>query len=206
MPTPAAALRRLREGNARFVAGTPRERYFPDTVRTTAHRQRPYAAVLSCIDSRVPVETVFDLTIGQAFSVRNAGNVLSDDVLGSLEFACALGGARLAVVMGHTGCGAIRGACDGVELGHLTGLLRKIEPVVEATPGDGDRSSANAPFVDSVAEANVRRVAAGLLDASGVLRASVAAGALAVVAAMYDVATGAVTFFEDETLTAETLG
>jgi carbonic anhydrase len=178
------------------VAGTPLERNVPETVRATAQRQRPSTAVLSCIDSRVPVETVFDLTIGQAFSVRNAGNVLSDGVLGSLEFACALSGARLIVVMGHTGCGAVKGACDHLELGHLTGLLRKIEPVVDATAEDGDRSSANAAFVDAVAEANVRHVARDLLVMSDVLRARVEVGTLGVVAAMYDVRTGRVAFLE----------
>ncbi len=197
MPTPDAALQRLREGNARFVAGTPTERSAPDTVRATAGRQRPYAAVLSCIDSRVPVETVFDLAIGQAFSARTAGNVVDGDTLGGLEYACAIGGVRLVVVLGHTGCGAVRGACDGVELGHLTALLRKIRPSVDATPGAGDRTSANPAFVDAVAQANVGRTTAEVLRRSDVLRERVTDRALAVVGAMYDVRTGHVRFLDE---------
>lgn len=199
MPTPADALRRLREGNARFVAGTPLERSAPDTVRATAHRQRPYAAVLSCIDSRVPIETVFDLAIGQAFGARTAGNVVNGDTLGALEYACALGGARIVVVLGHTGCGAIQGACDGVELGHLTALLAKIQPVVRATPSEGARDSTDAAFVDAVAEGNVRQVVGQVLSESPVLRARVGDGALAIVGAMYDVGTGRVRFLADAT-------
>ncbi len=197
MPTPAAALHRLREGNARFVAGTPAERHAMDTVHATAERQRPYAAMISCIDSRVPVETVFDLTIGQAFSARVAGHVIGGDVLGSLEFAAAVAGVRLAVVLGHTNCGAIKGACDGVRLGHLSGLLGKVRPAVEATPGGGDRSSQNAAFVDAVARVHVLRMVDEVLGRSAVIRGLVDDGKLGVVGAMYDVRTGLVRFLTD---------
>ncbi len=150
--------------------------------------------MISCIDSRVLVETVFDLTIGQAFSARVAGNVISDDVLGSLEFASAVAGVRLVVVLGHTGFGAVKGACDGVELGHLMGLLGKIRPAVQATRCDADRSSQNAAFVDAVAEAHVIRMADQMVGESAVIRDLVDAGKPGVVGAMYDVRTGRVRF------------
>ena len=192
MPTPDDALQRLREGNARFVAATPIERFAPDTVRATATGQHPYAAVLSCIDSRVSVETVFDLALGQSFGVRTAGNVINDDALGALEYACAVGGARAVVVLGHTGCGAVQGACEGVELGHLTAVLRKIRPAVQATPRDPD--AGDAAFVDAVAETHARRGTAEVLARSQVLRDLAEAGGVAVVGAMYDVRTGVVRF------------
>ena len=197
MLTPAVALQLLKDGNARFVAGTPSRHDVHEAMRVTAEGQTPFVAIVSCIDSRVPVETVFDLTIGHAFSARVAGNVLSDDVIGSLEFACALAGSRLIVILGHTGCGAVKGAVDGAELGHLTGLLAKIQPAVEATDAAGERTSANASFVDAVAEENVRRMKAQLLDQSGVLRERAEAGHVGVVGAMYDVRTGRVVFLED---------
>lgn len=194
MLTPAVALQLLKDGNARFVAGTPARHDVHEAMRVTADGQTPFVAVVSCIDSRVPVETVFDLTIGHAFSARVAGNVLSDDVLGSLEFACALAGSRLIVILGHTGCGAIMGACDGAELGHLTGLLAKIRPAVEATEAVGERTSANAAFVNAVAEENVRQMTAQLLGRSEVLRGLVDDGHVGVAGAMYDVRTGRVDF------------
>ena len=197
MPTPRDALRRLEEGNARFVAGTPAQRFAPDTVRATSGRQHPYAAVLSCIDSRVCVEAAFDLAIGQAFSVRTAGNVVGPDALAGLEYACAVGGVRLVVVLGHTACGAVKGACDGVELGHLTGLLAKIRPSVEATAWDGDRTSASPGFVDAVAEDHARRAGRRVLEGSRVLRTAVRIGTVGVVCAMYDVRSGHVTFLTD---------
>lgn len=197
MLTPAVALQLLRDGNARFASGKPARHDVHEAIRVTADGQTPFVAVVSCIDSRVPVETVFDLTIGHAFSARVAGNVLSGDVLGSLEFACALAGARLVVVLGHTGCGAVKGACDGAELGHLTGLLDKIRPSVEATPAEGERTSANAAFVDAVAEENVRRMVAAVTAQSDVLRGLVEAEQVGVVGAMYDVRTGRVAFLDD---------
>ncbi|HEX8386404.1 MAG TPA: carbonic anhydrase family protein, partial [Rubricoccaceae bacterium] len=189
MLTPAVVLQILKDGNDRFVRGEPAGHDVHEALRITADGQSPFAAIVSCIDSRVPVETVFDLTIGHAFSARVAGNVVGEDVLGSLEFACAFAGSRLVVILGHTGCGAIKGACDGVELGHLTGLLGKIRPALDAVEHDGDRTSANAAFVDAVAEANVTYAMASLLDQSPVLRDLIAAGTVGLVGAMYDVRT-----------------
>ena len=192
---PAAALALLREGNARFVRDEPAQHDRKRDVRVTAHEQHPFVAVVSCIDSRVPVETVFDLTIGNAFSARVAGHVLSDDVVGSLEFACALAGVSLVVVLGHTGCGAVRGACLGIELGHLTGLLAKIQPAVAAVEAGQPDGTRDAPaFVDAVAEAHVAQTAADLVQQSEVLRARVEKGRVGIVGAMYDVGTGQVRF------------
>ena len=193
---PAAALALLKEGNERFVSGVVSRDDVREAILATAAGQTPFVAVLSCIDSRVPVETVFDLTIGHAFSARVAGNVLSDDVLGSLEFACALSGVRLVVVLGHTRCGAVHGACAGARLGHLTGLLDKIQPSVHATEGSGDATDPS--WVDAVAQANVHNVVNEMTQRSDVLRQLAEAGTVAVVGAMYDVGTGEVTFYDDE--------
>ena len=193
---PDTALRLLKEGNARFVGGETVEHDVQEAIRATSTGQAPFVAVLSCIDSRVPVETIFDLTIGHAFSVRVAGNVLGPDVLGSLEYATAAAGTRLVVVLGHTNCGAVKGACDGVELGHVTDLVAKIRPSVEATTTEGPRTSANDAFVDDVAAANVRHVADDLLDQSAVIAGLVGDGTVRVVSAVYDVRTGRVTFFD----------
>lgn len=192
--TPAAALQALVEGNIRFVGGEVVDHDVREAIRATAEGQAPFVAILSCIDSRVPVETVFDLTIGHAFSTRVAGNVVNADVLGSLEFACAVAGTPLIVVLGHTGCGAVKGACDSVELGHLTGLLDKIRPAVEATATDGERISTNAEWVDAVARANVQRSKEAIARDSPILRSLVEAGTVGLVGAMYDVRTGEVVF------------
>ncbi len=196
---PQTVLLTLEAGNARFAAGAPVRHDVHEALRMVAAGMAPPAAILSCIDSRVPVETVFDLPIGSAFSARVAGNVVGPDVVGSLEFACAVAGSRLVVVLGHTGCGAVKGACDGVELGALTGILARIRPAVEAVaavrpPADSARPSSDDGFVDAVATANVALAMAALLDQSVVLRDLVAAGRVGLVGAMYDVRTGVVTF------------
>lgn len=193
--TAEEALARLKEGNARFVAGRPAERDLMQQVRRTSGGQSPFAAVLGCIDSRVPPELVFDQGIGDLFSVRIAGNFVNEDILGSLEFACKVAGARLIVVLGHSHCGAVIGACDGVRLGHLTGALKHLQPAVDAVPAsDGQRTSENAAFVQRVAEKNVDLTVAAIQEQSAVLREMAEQGAIAVVGAMYDVASGAVTF------------
>ena len=195
--TPAAALQRLVEGNERFRSGRPADRNLLEQVSATTEGQWPFAAVLSCIDSRVPPEHVFDLGIGDAFSARIAGNFVNDDLLGSLEFACAAAGSKLIVVLGHQHCGAIKGACDGVELGHLTGMLDHLKPAVEATaePSDASqRTSANAEFVDAVARANVRRTVQAITERSGVLGDLAEAGKIEVVGAMYQLESATVEF------------
>jgi carbonic anhydrase len=188
--TPAAALARLREGNGRFVANTPRARDWSAKVAATAAGQYPFAAVLSCMDSRAPVEIVFDQGLGDVFAVRVAGNVVNEDELGSLEYAAKVG-AKLIVVLGHTSCGAVKGAIDGVELGNLTGLLHKIQPAVEAAQCRDSKSEA---CVTSVAEQNVRQSMREIRARSPYLAEYLDKGKVELVGAMYDVATGKVTF------------
>ena len=156
---------------------------------------------MSCVDSRVPVETIFDLTIGHTFSARVAGNVVSPDILGSLEFAAAVAGSRLILILGHTGCGAVKGACDGVEMGNLTGLLDKIKPAVAGVgraPSDPETPSRDADYVDAVAALNVTQTMQDLRDQSPVLAGLIDDGTVGLVGAMYDVRTGTVTFTDGD--------
>ena len=195
--TPADALEILQDGNKRFCANLKANRNLLQQVNETRDGQWPFAAILSCIDSRTSAELIFDQGLGDVFSIRIAGNFLNDDILGSLEFACAVAGAKLILVLGHSKCGAIRGACDGVELGHLTGLLRKIHPAVDVAAGSFDAASRNAKnedFVQSVATENVRRAVAGIPAQSDVLRGMIEKGALNVVGAMHDITSGQVEF------------
>jgi carbonic anhydrase len=195
--TPQQALEELREGNARFVAGTPRARNFQADVKATAAGQYPFAVVLSCLDSRQPIEIVFDQGIGDIFSARVAGNVLNDDILGSMEFACKVSGAKLIAVIGHSNCGAIKGAVDDVELGNLTGLLAKIKPAMDAVPADDQpRTSKNPAFVNEVSEANVRLVMKEIRERSPILREMLDSGQIVLVGGMYDLATGKVQFYD----------
>jgi len=193
--TPDAVLESLLEGNRRFREGARRPSDPRREVEATKTGQWPVAAVVTCIDSRTAPELVFDQGIGDVFSVRIAGNFVNDDMLGSLEFACHVAGSKLVVVMGHTHCGAVKGACDGVELGHLTGMLAKLEPAVAdvGRPADpAERTSANADFVQAVARRNVERTVAAIRERSDVLRRLEESGDVRVVGAMYDVETGAV--------------
>ena len=193
--TPEQALAELREGNARFVNGRMLERNLMAQVRATAAGQYPFAAVLGCIDSRVPPELVFDQGIGDIFSPRIAGNFADTDVIGSLEFATRLAGAKLIVVLGHTECGAIKGACDNVQLGNLTATLSNLAPAVyAATRTPGERSSKNAAFVEEVTEQNVRLTVEALKERSAILGDLVRGKQLAIVGAMHDVGTGHVSF------------
>ena len=195
--TPQQALAELRDGNARFVAGTPLHRDFPAQVAATASGQYPFAVVLSCLDSRQPIEIVLDQGIGDIFSARVAGNVLNDDILGSMEFACKVSGAKLIAVIGHSNCGAIKGAVDDVELGNLTGLLTKIKPAIDAVPADVQpRTTQNSAFVDQVSEANVRLVMKEIRERSPILREMLDKGEIGLVGGMYDLTTGGVHFFE----------
>lgn len=187
--TPDAALQRLQEGNARFVAGKPLHCDLRQQVRGTAQAQAPFAAVVGCIDSRVPPELVFDQHIGDIFAARVAGNIVNDDILGSLEFATRLAGARLIAVLGHSECGAVKGAIDGAQLGHLTGLLARIRPALQRVDYAGVPSSKDRALVQRVAERNVRDAVAQL-ERAEVLRALIDQGQLRVAGAMHDVATG----------------
>ena len=190
--TPDAALTLLADGNARFVAGTPARRDYGDQIRATAAGQYPFAVVLGCIDSRVPVETVFDQGIGDIFAARIAGNIVNTEVLGSMEFACRLAGSKLVVVLGHTSCGAVKGAISSARLGNLTQLVQKIDPAVEAI--EGERDVDNAGYVDGVAEENVRMVIAEIRRESSVLATMEEEREIRIVGGMYDVSTGVVRF------------
>ena len=195
--TPAKALEMLKQGNQRFIEGKSVERDYLAQVKQTAKGQFPFAAVVSCLDSRIPPAIVFDRGIGDLFVARVAGNFVNDDILGSLEFATMLAGAKIIVVMGHTECGAVKGACDAAQLGLLTATLANINPAVEAVQGDyTPRSSENAKFVQAVAEMNVQHTMQTLRDRSVVLREMIDKGQIGLVGAMYDVSTGKVTFYD----------
>jgi len=196
--SPASALQELMDGNKRFLDQSPAERSYIEQVGDTANGQYPFACILSCIDSRIPTEIVFDQGVGDIFNARIAGNFINEDILGSMEFACKLAGSRVVMVLGHTSCGGVKGACDDAKLGNLTQMLAKIKPAVAAVKtGDGeDRSSKNKEFVNRVAEENVRMNVAGITEHSEVLKEMVDAGELTVVGAMYDVASGKVTMVE----------
>lgn len=195
--TPQQALDRLVEGNKRFALGEPQARDLVTQVKVTAQGQYPTASIVTCLDSRTSSEYLFDLGLGEAFCARVAGNFVNEDILGSLEFAHKAAGAKLIVVLGHSSCGAVKGACDDVKLGNLTATLAKIKPAVAAVPDSGDRSSKNSAFVEKVAAANVRGAVAQIRERSPVLKEMLDAGQIGLVGAMYNLATGKVTFYPD---------
>ena len=190
--TPDKALSILKQGNARYVAGKRINRNYPKQVKQTALGQFPFASVLGCIDSRVPPEIVFDTGVGDIFAARVAGNVVNEDILGSLEYASKVAGSRVIVVLGHTQCGAVKGACDGVQLGNITTLLNKIQPAVAGTKTDGERTSKNHHFVEDVAELNVDLAIKNLREQSSILRELESEGKIKIVGAIYDTSTGKV--------------
>jgi carbonic anhydrase len=185
----------MKAGNERFRSGKPATHDYVAQKRATAGGQHPAAVVLSCIDSRAPAEIIFDARIGDSFNARVAGNIVNDDILGSLEFSCALSGAKVILVMGHTACGAIKGAIDHAELGHLTGLLEKIKPAVDATSFDGERSSKNYGFVDAVAKTNVMMTVEAIRSSSEILRNLEKDGKIKMVGSMYHLVGGQVEFY-----------
>jgi len=193
--TPDEIIALMKQGNERFRKGDePRPNYIAQQ-KATANDQHPVAVILSCIDSRAPAEIIMDLGIGDIFNSRVAGNISNDDILGSMEFACKVAGAKVVLVMGHTSCGAIKGAIDGVKLGNLTGLLAKIRPAVEATAFKGDRSSKNLAFVDAVAAKHVELTIASIRANSPLLCDLESAKAIKIAGALYNLETGMVTFF-----------
>jgi carbonic anhydrase len=194
--TPAEALARLREGNARFLTNRQAARDLLQQVRETRGGQYPFAIVLGCVDSRVPPELIFDQGIGDIFTARIAGNFVNADILGSMEFACKVAGAKLIFVLGHSHCGAIQGAVDDAQLGNLTEMLGKLKPAVGAvpTPADG-RSSQNAAFVQQVAEKNVELTVQAIQQQSPVLNEMLENGEIQIAGGMYDIETGEVRFF-----------
>lgn len=190
--SPDDIIKAMLAGNERFVTGELKPRDFLAEQRASANGQYPAAVALSCIDSRTPIEIVCDLGIGDAFNARVAGNISNDDILGSMEFACAVTGAKVVVVMGHTACGAIKGAIDDVVLGNLTGLLAKIKPAVGETVYEGDRTSKNTEFVDAVARTNVGLVVKQIRERSPILRDLEEKGTIKIVGTMYDIGTARV--------------
>ena len=197
--TPDLAIQLLKDGNKRFVENTKINRNLMEQVNQTSEGQYPFATILSCIDSRVSAELVFDQGIGDIFSIRIAGNIVNKDILGSMEFASKVAGTKAIVVLGHTNCGAVKGACDGVELGNLTHLLDKITPAMDLIDDPKEKSlrnSKNIDFVDAVANANVDRTVDMIRKNSPILVEMEQSGLIKLVSGMYDIQTGVVTFHE----------
>ena len=192
--TPGQVLDALKMGNERFRTGKMASRDYRDQQRTSAGGQFPTAVVLGCIDSRAPAEIILDAGIGDTFNARIAGNVVNDDLLGSLEFACAVAGAKVLLVLGHTACGAIKGAIDDVEMGNLTGLLARIKPAITATTFAGEKTSKNAAYVDAVALTNISLGLDNVRRRSPILADLEKKSTIRIVGAMYDLATGTVEF------------
>ena len=191
--TPDQVIEAMLKGNERFATGERRDRDFLAEQQSSSAGQFPAAVVLGCLDSRTPVEVVCDLGIGDAFAARVAGNVVNDDILGSMEFACAVSGAKLVVVMGHTACGAIKGAIDDVVLGNLTGLVAKIRPAIRDTAYEGERNAKNDEFVDAVARTNTTLCVAQIRERSRILRELEEKGTIKIIGCMYDLKTARVT-------------
>ena len=197
--TPEKSLRFLKEGNKRFQNNLKANRNLLEQVNDTSSGQFPFATILSCIDSRVSAELVFDQGLGDIFSIRIAGNFVNEDILGSMEFACKLAGTKLVVVLGHTSCGAVKGACDDAKLGNLTSMLAKIKPAVNAVaePTESSlRNSSNIEFVNNVSAKNVLLTIDKIIEDSPVLAEMQKNGEVKIVGAMYDIHSGAVTFYE----------
>lgn len=193
--SPDQIIQAMKNGNARFRKGERKERNYLREQKTSASGQYPAAALLTCMDARAPAEVIMDLGIGDIFNCRVAGNVQNADILGSLEYGCKLAGAKVVLVMGHTGCGAIKGAIDNAELGNLTGLLAKIKPAIEATAHTGERTAKNYAFVNAVSRKNVEMTVADIRKDSSVLAELEAKGTIKITGAMYNLETGAVEFF-----------
>lgn len=196
--SPEKAVQFLKEGNQRFQQNLKANRNLLEQVNDTSEGQFPFATILSCIDSRVSAELVFDQGLGDIFSVRIAGNFVNEDILGSMEFACKLAGTKVIVVLGHTSCGAVKGACDDAKLGNLTAMLDKIKPAVKAvtTPEDASlRNSKNLEFVDNVSAKNVLLTINRIKEESTVLADMESNGEITIVGAMYDINTGGVDFY-----------
>lgn len=196
--TPVMALKLLQDGNKRFENNLKVNRNLLQQANETSGSQHPFAVILSCIDSRTSVELIFDQGLGDVFSARIAGNVINEDILGSMEYACKVVGAKIIVVLGHTQCGAIRGACDHVEMGNLTALLNKIQPAIyEENSEIENRNASNYIFVEKVASIHIKRTLHAILDRSPILKEMIEAGTIGIIGAKYDVATGVVDFYDD---------
>jgi carbonic anhydrase len=196
--TPAMAMDILKEGNKRFVSNLKINRNLLQQANETSDGQHPFAVILSCIDSRTSAELIFDQGLGDIFSVRIAGNIVNEDILGSMEFGCKVAGAKIIVVLGHTKCGAVKGACDHVEMGNLTALLNKIQPAVHDEKTETlDRSSGNTEFVEKVSKINVKRTVHSIMERSPILKEMIEAGSLGIVGGSHDITSGEVTFYPE---------
>lgn len=204
--TPAMALDLLKEGNKRFTNNLKVNRNLLQQANETSDGQHPFAVILSCIDSRTSAELIFDQGLGDVFSVRIAGNIINEDILGSMEFGCKVAGSKIIVVLGHTKCGAVKGACDHVEMGNLTALLTKIRPAVddEKTITVG-RNSGNAEFVEKVATINVKRTVKAIMERSPILKEMIESGTIGIVGGSHNITTGEVEFYTETMIIHSTL-
>lgn len=195
--TPKIALQLLMDGNKRFVNNLKLNRNLLHQANETSKEQHPFAVILSCIDSRTSAELIFDQGLGDIFSVRIAGNILNEDILGSMEFGCKLAGAKIIIVIGHTKCGAVKGACDHISLGNLSGLIKKIEPAVNAENTIlENRNSSNQLFVENVAALNVKLVVKQIVEKSSIIAEMIENGLIDIVGGMYNITSGKVTFYD----------
>lgn len=196
--TPDQAVDLLQKGNQRFIQNLRFNRNLLQQMNETADGQYPFATILSCIDSRTPAELIFDQGLGDIFSIRIAGNIVNDDIIGSLEFACKVAGSKLIVVLGHTNCGAIKGACDEAQLGYLTQLLEKIKPAIKQEHSfKDDRNGANLAYVNEVAKINIKNSMQCILDKSPIIKELIAQKIIKIIGGLYDVSSGEVLFFEE---------
>ena len=196
--TPEMALDLLKEGNHRFMSNLKSNRNLLEQANETSDGQHPFAVILSCIDSRTSAELIFDQGLGDVFSIRIAGNILNEDILGSMEFACKVAGSKIIAVLGHTRCGAIKGACDHVEMGNLTALLSKIQPAVyDEKTETQNRTSSNDEFVEKVSIINVKRTVNGVLERSPILKELIEKGEIKLVGGTHEISTGEVTFYDN---------
>ena len=202
--TPHKAIQMLKDGNKRFINNLKMNRNLLEQVNATSEGQFPFAVVLSCIDSRTSAELIFDQGLGDIFSIRIAGNIVNPDILGSMEFACKVAGSKLIAIIGHTGCGAIKGACDNVQMGNLSQLLNKIKPAIENEKITiGERNSQNKEFVDRVTSVNIKHAMSEVMEKSPILAEMIKTGEIAMIGGMYDVISGQVEFYEDYIINGE---
>lgn len=196
--TPSMALALLKEGNKRFVNNLKVNRNLLQQANETSDGQHPFAVILSCIDSRTSAEIIFDQGLGDIFSVRIAGNIINEDILGSMEFGCKVAGSKIILVLGHTKCGAVKGACDNMELGNLTALLTKIRPAVEDEKTTiENRNASNSEFVEKVATLNVKRTVQTIKERSPIIKDLIESGQIGIVGGIHDITTGEVTFYPE---------
>jgi len=196
--SPITAIELLKEGNKRFINNLKLNRNLLQQANETSDGQHPFAVILSCIDSRTSAEIIFDQGLGDIFSIRIAGNIINDDILGSMEFGCKVAGAKMIVVLGHTKCGAVKGACDNVEMGNLTKLIQKIRPAVDGeTTVKENRNAKNDEFVEKVSTLNVKNTVRGIIEKSTILSEMISSGNIGIVGATHDITTGHVHFYDD---------